>query len=65
MRAVKAIGTAIVITGLVVMAGTAGASDCETISLKTAILNMSIGALITASGGFVLLLREMVRDGKI
>lgn len=65
MRAVKAIGTAIVITGLVMMAGTAGASDCETISLQTAILNMSIGALITASGGFVLLLREMVRDGKI
>lgn len=63
MKAVRAIGAAVIITGLVVMAGTAGASDCEMIDLLTAVINTSIGALITASGAFVLLMEEMVKDG--
>ena len=63
MKAVRAIGAAVIITGLVVMVGTAGASDCELIDLLTAVINTSIGALITASGAFVLLMEEMVKDG--
>lgn len=52
-KAIEIISGVVMTVGFTVIAGTAGASDLNTISLGTAILNSMIGLIIIA-GGFML-----------
>ena len=50
---VNILGAAVITIGAVVMFGTAGASDCQTIDISTAALNCTIGLVIIAGGALL------------
>lgn len=52
-KAIQIISGVVIAVGFTVIAGTAGASDLNTIDLGTAVINSMIGLIIIA-GGFML-----------
>lgn len=59
-KLISAVSYGVILIGFTVTAGTAGASDLNTIGLKTTVVNASIGMIIIAAGVLLLRIRGRV-----